>query len=85
MTEAARERQRQAWVPFRRGMVPPQCGARVRCTCHRRCNRNGMVNLLRLRLTSDEQAAHFGSIYAFGSPLRACNLSPTFDSFPHLL
>jgi hypothetical protein len=45
----------------------------------------GFVKLLRLRFASDEQAAHSGSTCPLGSPLRACQLGPTLEAFPHLL
>src|SRR5262245_56389785 len=44
----------------------------------------GIVNMLRLRLASDEQAAHSGSPCSLGNPLRARHRGPTLASFPHL-
>jgi len=47
--------------------------------------RNGFVNLLRLRLSSDALVCHPGLTYPLGGPLRTCNLGPTLETLPHLL
>jgi hypothetical protein len=45
----------------------------------------GLVNLLRLRLSSDALVCHPGPTYPLGGPLRTRNLGPTLETIPHLL
>jgi hypothetical protein len=45
----------------------------------------GIVNLLRLIPSSGQRVCYPGPLCLSGSPLRACDLSPTLELTPHLL
>ena len=48
-------------------------------------SREGFVNLLRLKLSSNARIVYFVSSYPLSSPLRARDFGPALESLPHLL